>query len=183
MAWKGEVSKAHSRRVREGWFEKYAPEGKIGIDIGAGNDPLNKTFRRWDLKFGDGDATLMKGVPNNLYHTVHASHVLEHLDNPTIAVKNWYRILAPKGNLIILVPHRDLYEKKKELPSRWNHSHKSLWLPDIPDPPQTWSLKKTIQSAIPNSNIISFRILDEGYKKNGNKHPQGEYSIEAIIQK
>ena len=53
----GETSKAHDRRLKEGWFDKYAPPDRIGLDIGCGRDCLNKTFRRWDKIFGDGDAT------------------------------------------------------------------------------------------------------------------------------
>ena len=47
----GETSKAHNRRLEEGWFEKYAPPDRIGLDIGCGEDPLNKTFRRWGSNF------------------------------------------------------------------------------------------------------------------------------------
>ena len=78
---KGETSKAHNRRLDEGWFEKYAPEDKSGIDIGAQIDPLNQTFRRFDLIFGDGDATDMQGIEDNTFWTVYASHILEHISN------------------------------------------------------------------------------------------------------
>jgi SAM-dependent methyltransferase len=178
-----ETKKSHKRRKKEGWFEKYAPPDKLGIDIGAGGDPIHPTFRVWDIKFKDGDATLMKGVPDNSYHTVYASHILEHLTKPILALKNWYRILKPGGHLIVVVPHRDLYEKKKRLPSRWNRSHKTFWLPDKGEPPDTKNFKKIIRKAGPGK-IVLFRTLDEGFdyvKKN--KHSRGEYSIEAIIQK
>jgi len=180
----GEVSKAHARRLKENWFEKYCPEDKCGIDIGCQHDPINQTFRRWDIIFGDGDATHMAAVPDNKFWTVHASHVLEHLDDPVLAIRNWYRILRNGGNLIILVPHRDLYEKKLDLPSRWNQHHKTFWLPEKEQAPHTRSLKHIILEAIPEPNIISFRILDEGFhSESDSKHSTGEYSIEAIIQK
>lgn len=180
----GEVSKAYNRRVRENWFEKYCPEDKSGIDIGCQHDAINHTFRRWDIIFGDGDATFMEGVPDNKFWTVHASHVLEHVHDPVMAIQNWYRILKTGGNLIILVPHRDLYEKKLELPSNWNGDHKSFWLPETAEAPHTRSLKHTIFEAIPNAEIILFRILDEGYySESALTHSLGEYSIEAIIRK
>lgn len=179
-----EVSKAHKRRIQEGWFEKYCPEDKCGIDIGCQRDPINETFRRWDLIFGDGDATFMEGVSDNKFWTVHASHVLEHLKDPITGIKNWFRILRPGGHLIILVPHRDLYEKKKNLPSRWNFDHKSFWLPEVEEAPDTKSFKHTILEAIPNANIVSFQILKEGWiPKPENQHSEGEYSIEAVIKK
>lgn len=181
----GEVCKARERREREGWFDKYAPDDKSGIDIGCQTDPLNETFRRYDIMFGDPDATFMQGTSDEKFFTVHASHVLEHIDDPVTAVRNWYRILKPGGHLIILVPHRDLYEKKKELPSNWNFDHKSFWLPDREEPPHTRSLLGTILEAIPNANVVSFQVLDEGFDHDipADRHSVGEYSIEAIIQK
>lgn len=180
----GEVTKAKERRIREGWFEKYCPQDRSGIDIGCQTDPVNETFRRWDVIFGDGDATFMEGVSDNIFYTVHASHVLEHVAEPVTALQNWYRILAPGGHLIVLVPHRDLYEKSKKLPSKWNFEHRSYWLPDKEEAPFTRSLRGTIQEAIPDGEIVSFRVLDDGWVQlPDDVHPVGEYSIEAIVRK
>lgn len=178
----GETSKAFERRVKENWFNQYAPEQKSGIDIGCQNDPLNETFRRWDLIFGDGDATFMKNVPDETFQTVYASHVLEHLDQPTTAIKNWWRILKDDGYLIIIVPHRDLYERKLELPSQWNPDHKWFYLPDQAAK-QTLSLKQIIRDAL-GPVTIQMRVLSDGWIELPiNQHPVGEYSIEAIIKK
>lgn len=181
----GETSKAWARRIREGWFEKYAPEDKIGIDIGARQDPLNCTFRRYDWIYGDGDATAMESIPANTFHTVYASHILEHLQYPDKAIKRWYEITKPDGHLIIIVPHRDLYEKKRFLPSSWNPEHTYFWLPNEEDRPCTRSLKKTILDVVPDANIIVLRVLDEGYDYSIPKedHAVGEYSIECIVKK
>ncbi len=177
-----ESIKAHAHRVRDGWYDKYIRHP--GIDIGATNDPLNHTFRRYDLQYGDPDATFMEGIPDNTFMTVYCSHILEHVTDPHTAVKNWFRILAPGGHLIIMVPHRDMYEKKTELPSHWNHDHKSMWLPDKTEPPCTYSLKKLLAETIPSGIVVSFGILDEGFVSNGPlNHSSGEYSIEAIVQK
>jgi SAM-dependent methyltransferase len=179
-----ETSKAKNRRTKEGWFNKYAPDHLSGIDLGCRNDPLNHTFRRWDLIFGDSDATFMKGVPDESFYTVYASHILEHLNNPVIAITNWYRILKKDGHLIICVPHRDLYEGKKTLPSKWNHTHVTFWLPEKKEPPHTLPLRQTVLEAIPNANIVSFKVLKDGWVKvPSNKHPVGEYSIEIIVKK
>lgn len=182
---KGETSKARPRRLREGWFEKYAPEDQTGIDIGCATDPLNQTFRRYDFIFGDGDATFMEGVPNDAFQTVYASHVLEHLQYPEKAVKRWYEITRPGGHLIICVPHRDLYEKKRFLPSNWNPEHTYFWLPDAEERPCTRSLKKVVSEAIPNADIVELRVLDEGHNPNLTKtqHSVGEYTIECIVRK
>lgn len=180
---KGETSKAKPRRLKENWFKTYAPEDQTGIDIGCGPDPLNETFRRYDI--GDGDATYMEGVPNNIFHTVYASHVLEHLELPVLAVRRWLEILKPGGNLIIVVPHRDLYEKKRFTPSRWNEEHAYFWLPEEEDLPCTRSLKKVVREANHQARIIDMRVVDDGYNYSLDDvtHPVGEYAIECIVTK
>jgi SAM-dependent methyltransferase len=183
---RGETAKARKRRLREGWFERFAPKDLSGIDIGCQYDPLNQTFRRWDVIFGDGDASLMEGVPDQIFHTVYASHVLEHLADPVVALRNWYRILRRGGHLIVLVPHRDLYEKKTTLPSNWNGDHKWFWLPDCAEEPYTLSLEDVIRRAdLTGAEVVSLRVLDEGYDHNlpADVHPVGEFSIEAILRK
>lgn len=180
----GETRKAHARRKKEGWFEKYAPADKPGLDIGSQFDPLNKTFRRWDYLFGDGDATDLTDVPNETYHTVYASHILEHIDKPMRALQNWFRVLKPGGHMIVVVPHRDLYEKRKTLPSQWNPEHRWFWMPDDSELPCTICLKDLIES-IPNAELVEYRVLDEGYDHSlpVNHHPVGEFSIEAVVRK
>lgn len=183
---RGETTKARERRLREGWFERFAPEDRPGIDIGCQYDPLNQTFRRWDHLFGDGDAALMEGVHDRTFHTVYASHVLEHMVDPVVALKNWYRILKRGGHLIVLVPHRDLYEKKKTLPSNWNTDHKWFWLPDRAEEPHTLSLEDVIRRAeLDDAEVVYLRVLDEGYDRSlpVDVHPVGEFSIEAIIKR
>lgn len=181
----GETTKAHKRRVREGWYDKYAPSHRSGIDIGSGPDPINHSFRRWDKRYGEGDGVILEGVPPNTFHTVYCSHVLEHIDDTQRAIARWYEVLRPGGHLIIMVPHRDLYEQKKELPSYFNIWHKHFWLPEQEEAPCTKSLKKEVLQAIPDANIVSLRVLDEGYVPGDmyDLHALGEYSIEIIIQK
>jgi len=180
----GETQKAKARREREGFFEKYVDLSRPGIDIGCQHDPLNAIFRRYDLIFGDGDCTEMADCPDAAFGTVYASHVLEHVHEPVAALQSWWRILAPGGNLIVSVPHRDLYEKKKELPSNWNFDHKWFWLPEKNEAPHTLSFKAVIEQAIPDANIVYFKVCDEGWVDVGPlNHSTGEFSIEAVVKK
>jgi SAM-dependent methyltransferase len=180
----GETAKARSRRQREGWFARYVPLDRPGIDIGCGRDPLNAVFRRYDQAYGDGDAQFMAGVPDNSFTTVYASHVLEHVHDPGIALENWYRILAPGGYLLISVPHRDLYERRKTLPSRWNGDHKTFWLPETHEPPITRGLRQTIGDSLSLAVLVELRIVNEGYIDPGPEHhAHGEFSIEAVLRK
>ncbi len=175
-----ETRKAHERRVREGWYERNIRG--VGIDIGSGPDPIGCGLRSWDK--AQGDATLMARVMDDSCDTVYASHVLEHLADPYKALVNWYRILRPGGKLIVCVPHRDLYEKRKVLPSRWNLEHKSFWLPWIGEGNYTFGLLDTLGRAIGYERIELIRVLDDGYVSNGSDvHSSGEYSIEGIVRK
>lgn len=179
----GETWKAHQRRSTTGWFDKYAPPDKPGIDISPNGDPLNHTFRRWIYEI-DGDATSMKGVPDDTFQTTYSSNVLEHLSFQKTALSNWYRITAPGGHLIVLVPDRDRYEKRNALPSRWNKEHKWFFLGDRDDPPYTFHFRALIKEAIPEGQIVSYELLDEGFDYRGdNEHSFGEYCWEAIILK
>ena len=175
-----ETIKAKQRRINTGWFNKYAQEP--GIDLGCQYDSLTETFRKWDVIFGDGDATHMEGVANEQYSTVYASHLLEHLEDYQTALTNWWRILKPDGHLIVVVPHRDLYEKKPQPPSRWNPDHKWFFLPDEDDPPRCLSFKRVI-TELPGE-LVSFEVLQDGWINLGAKtHSLGEFSIEAIVKK
>jgi SAM-dependent methyltransferase len=177
-----ETNKSKKHRISDGWFDKYIRYP--GIDIGSSNDPIDEKFDLWDFCLGNTDATYMEGVSDNKYKTVYCSHIIEHLYYPLEGIKNWYRILASGGHLIILAPHRDLYEKRKKLPSRWNSDHKTFWLPEEYEPPNTFSLKHTILQAIPNANIVSLNVLNEDWCSESDlKHSNGEYSIEIIVRK
>lgn len=179
----GETSKAFARRLREGWFDRYVRPGLSGIDIGCGTDPLCHTFRRYDK--ADGDAQTMAGVPSGVFHTVYASHILEHLHDPGVALESWFRLLAPGGLLIVSVPHRDLYERRLTLPSRWNDEHKTFWLPGLRhEPPCTRGLLLTCHEALPLAEVVDLRVITEGFHDPGpDRHAHGEFSIEMVVRR
>lgn len=182
-----ETAKARARRLREGFFDRFC--SGVGIDIGAGGmhgiplDPLFPDIRCWDL--GDGDATFMAGVPNEAFDFVYSSHCLEHIWNPWLALRNWWRILKPGGHLIVYVPHRDLYEKKRELPSRFNPDHKFFILPWHDDLPYTLGLGPLVLGAVgPGAALCKLAVCDEGWEPVApTDHSYGEYAIEMVVQK
>jgi SAM-dependent methyltransferase len=184
-----ETSKAYERRVKEGFFEKYV-KGKV-IDIGVGridthdgSDPLTPDCDTWDKD--NGNAELMSSVADETYNTVYNSHLLEHLNQPILAIQNWFRILKKGGYLIICVPHRDLYERKKNMPSQWNRDHKFFILPETEELPDTKSLKAIINEALVDEpyKLISITTQDTSNNKDKpHEHGNGEYQIEAIIYK
>jgi SAM-dependent methyltransferase len=177
-----ETGKAHDRRLAEGWFDKYAPEDRSGLDLLPGWDRLNQTFRVFGPEYGDGEVSRLDSIGDEKFWTVYASYTLAYIMDYATAIRNWYRVLKTGGHLIILVPHRDLYEKKLELPSRWNRGHTAFWMPET-NGDYTYSLRHTVLDAIPQCDVVSLQTLDFGYNPNGDDHPIGEYSIEMIVKK
>ncbi len=124
-----EQSKAAKRRVTQPAFLTRYFVGS-GLDIGAGPDglsrycgvfPLLHAVRDWDL--ADGDAQYLRGVADGSVDFLHASHCLEHMRDPRVALANWLRVVRPGGHLIITVPDEDMYERGV-WPSRRNSDHK-----------------------------------------------------------
>lgn len=168
--------------MRDGFLERYV-RGR-GIDIGCGDDPLTDDCDRWDLVLGLGDATVMATVPDGAYDRVYSSHLLEHLFEPIAGLRRWWRLLRNDGYLILFVPHRDLYEKRRTLPSRFNSDHKFFLLPDRDDPPHTLSLAHMLGAATPGGRLLYLRTCDERHTNTDPAHhSDGEYSIEAVVQK
>jgi SAM-dependent methyltransferase len=176
----GETTKAHARRTREGFFEKYC--GGNGLDIGYGGDLLSATCIGWDIE--DGDAQLLDRIADEAFDLVYSSHTLEHVEDASEALRNWYRVVKPGGHLIIFVPDRDLYEKKPTLPSRWNPEHKRFFLLDRDEPPDTIGLLPLIERNLPDAEIVSAQRCAEGHTiVDPLVHSDGEYSIEIIVRK
>ncbi|HZW39724.1 MAG TPA: methyltransferase domain-containing protein [Ignavibacteriaceae bacterium] len=175
-----ETTKAKSRRMREGFYDKYV-QGK-GLDIGYGGDKLVDNEDIWD--FEHGDAQFLNGVEDNKYDFVYSSHTLEHMVDAEEAIKNWFRVVKPGGYLLLYIPHRDLYEKKKTLPSRFNKDHKHFFLPYNDEAPDTIGIETLIKRVLKNYEIIYIKECKEGFESvSPEKHGKGEFSIEAVIKK
>ena len=191
-----EASKAMIRRSYDKRFVTRWLVGD-GIDIGAGIDsighyqrlfPLMGTVRAWDAY--DGDAMIMDGVPDASYDFVHSSHCLEHLHNPTIALKNWVRICKPNGYLVLMVPDEDLYEQGV-WPSTFNGDHKwsftigkqSSWCP------KSVSLIDLLRDVLDQVRILKLELLDMNYDYGiGGRLDQtmtlmGESAIEVVLRR
>jgi SAM-dependent methyltransferase len=175
-----ETSKAKKRRMEEGFFEKYC-QGN-GLDIGYGGDLLCPNCKGWDIE--DGDAQTLEGLPDNHFDFVYSSHCLEHVNDAADAISNWWRVLKPGGYLILYIPERDLYERKKTLPSRWNTSHKRFFLLDKDELPDTVGILPLIEKTLENYTITKAELCKQNYKlASETSQASGEYSIEVILKK
>ena len=90
--------------------------------------------------------------------------------------------------MILYVPHRDRYELKKNLPSKWNADHKLFLLPHQDEPPHTWSVHTLLSLALMEQGELPYHIeyirtCDEGWADPKGEHPYGEYSIEVVLKK
>ena len=184
--------------IRRSYDIRYATRWLVGdgIDIGAGDDPiagyrplfpLMKSARYWDRP--EGDAMLMEGVDDASYDFVHSSHCLEHLVDPTEALRNWVRICKPGGHLLIMVPDEDLYEQGV-WPSTYNYDHRwtfsigkaSSWSP------RSVNVTDLLRSVFDMVTILKIELLDSGYLYNAQRFDQtmtllGECAIEIILRK
>jgi SAM-dependent methyltransferase len=175
-----ETAKAYSRRMREGFFESFCNGN--GLDVGYGGDLLADNCQGWD--FEHGDAQFLKEIDILHYDFVYSSHTLEHMLKPDVALKNWWRVVKPGGYLILYVPDRELYEKKKSLPSRWNYDHKHFFLLDRDEPPDTIGLLPLIERSLVRYEIVYAKECNEGHTvTNLDLHSDGEYSLEIVLRK
>ncbi len=176
----GETTTAKLRRVRENFFENFCKGS--GLDIGYGGDILTDNCKGWDYE--DGDAQYLSSLGDSEFDFVYSSHTLEHMVDAGLSLQNWWRVLKPGGFLIVYIPHRDLYEKKTTLPSRWNADHKHFFLPDADEPPDTIGVKAMIERSLTTYEVIYIRECREGWTISDPLiHSNGEYSIEFVLRK
>jgi len=97
-----------------------------GIDVGAGNDPVQLPgCKAFDTQDGDANHLSRYIEPGSLDY-VHASQCLEHMRDPRAALLDWSVCVKSGGYLVVTVPSWALYEHFV-WPSRFNPDHKSAW--------------------------------------------------------
>ena len=190
-----ECSKAVMRRLADTRFASRFFVGE-GIDIGAGEDPLSlygELFPRmaglfaWDLP--QGDAQELAGVADASFDFVHSSHSLEHMRDPTIALRNWFRVLKPGGHLVFVVPDEDLYEQG-QFPSSRNSDHK--WTFTINKArswsPQSVNVMDLVWQLGDAAQPVKMELLDATFRYDLPRFDQtltpiGECGIEVVLRK
>ena len=190
-----ECTKAFVRRAADINFTARYFVGD-GIDIGGAPDPVSlyaqffprmASVRVWDLK--DGDAQSMQGVADATYDFVHSSHCLEHLVDPAVGLRNWFRILKPGGHLVTIVPDEDLYEQGV-FPSTYNSDHK--WTFTV-SKARSWSEKsrnliELLTQLGPAADLRKLECLDSTYlygmpRFDQTLTPIGEAGVEFVVRK
>lgn len=148
-----ESARANRRRASSHLWQRVL-SGR-GIDIGCGDDPVNKEgkfpdillLETFDIK--DGDASYMtRYKEQEVYDFVYSSHCLEHLPSPLQAIREWWALVKVGGYLAFQVPDEDLYEQGV-FPSRWNPDHK-----------KTFTLFKSFDQRDKSWSVHSINVID-----------------------
>ncbi|MGH7187572.1 MAG: methyltransferase domain-containing protein [Acetobacteraceae bacterium] len=178
----GEVGKTFVMRLTNGFFTKYM-SGKAILDIGyrgANKDavPILPHATGVDLDYPGYDGIRLPFADGSA-DTVFASHVLEHVSDAQLALRDWFRVIRTGGFIVCIVPHQFLYERRRSLPSDWSGEHLRFYSPA--------TLLCEVEEALePNSyRVRHLADNDFGYvyAMSPDHHPAGCYEIELVVEK
>lgn len=178
-----ESSKLYRQRCEDGFWDAFIA-GRVVLDIGyRGGTPdalpivEGAIGVEQDMPGYDGLNLLF---PDNSVDTIHASHVLEHVEPSIAYLREWHRVLRIDGTMILMVPHAYLYERRLTVPpSRWSPEHLRSYTPG--------SLLTEIEQALePNSYRVEYLAdNDVGYYYDipSDTHPVGCLEIVCVLRK
>jgi SAM-dependent methyltransferase len=179
----GEPSKTFLLRLTDGFFEKYMA-GRVILDIGykgAEEDaavPILPHAIGVDLDYPGYDGVRLP-FDDGAVDTIFASHVLEHVPDYRTVIRDWFRTLRVGGFIVCFVPHHWLYEKKRDLPSRWNEDHKRFYTPAL--------LLREFEESLPPNGYRIRHLVDNDlgylYEIGAEQHAAGCYEIELVVEK
>ena len=176
-----ESSKTYQEKHSNNFFNKYM--GGCGLDVGYKGYlkdvvPILPGATGVDLDYPGYDGRTLPFI-NESQDYVYSSHVLEHVSDYVGFIRDLYRVVKFDGHLILTVPHKYLYEKKRQPPSRYNADHKRFYTPS--------SLLSEVEEALtPNSYRVEIcRDVADGfdYSIPAEKHSGGCYEIELVLKK
>lgn len=145
-----------------------------GVDQFIGGDAATDLGRQFDLVF--------------------SSHTIEHLDEPWVAAKQWWKMVKPGGYLFVIAPSWEHYERKVWPPTK-NPDHRTAWVmlteSDHEWPAHVCGLLNVV--ALENwagdgfVNVLRATTLDEGFDPHTTRDQTAdgtcECGLEVVIQK
>ncbi len=174
--------RSYARRVASGFMHRYF-SGDAILDIGyRGGDPnavpITENAIGIELDYPGYDGVHLP-FPDASQDTILAGHVLEHIPVYKPVLQDWYRVLRIGGFMVLILPHRHLFERVCDLPSRWNGDHKRFYTPA--------SLLAEIEDALPVNGYRVRHLADNDfefdYDRPLHQSPVGCYEIELVIEK
>ena len=108
-----------------------------GLDLGCGSKKIKDSAIGCDLGKGGNSAAdfsidLECGLTlfaSDTFDFIFSSHYLEHVKNPLGVLQEWWRVIRPGGNLVLYLPHADLYPRMGHEGA--NPDHKSDFTPEM----------------------------------------------------
>ena len=180
----GGTSLALSRWQRDGaFYRQEVIRGRV-LDIGHGHDPLSRYAASFPLagpytcidhQLQDArhaaewlEADAEKGLHvlgRRTFDLVYSSHCLEHVWNPSAALKAWWERVAPGGHLLVIVPSWVHYERCV-WPPRVNTDHKTAWLLEMPSERPLPFIRGLLDEvkALAGAEIRRAQTLDAGFR-------------------
>jgi SAM-dependent methyltransferase len=156
-------------------FEQSILQGSV-VDIGAGPDKIVPHALGFDQD--QGDANHISQYIDNTFDCVYSSHCLEHMQDPQLALQDWWRLVKADGYLFFIVPDEDLYEQGV-FPSRFNGDHKFTF---TLSKKKSWSPVSVnvfdMVRQLADCEIVSLNLNDINYDRAMQKH--GNFRAGAI---
>lgn len=134
MSWSLETSVGfESDKIK---FEVLPYLARGGIDVGCGarkvwphligiDNQVDSRLFGTDMKpdIVVGNAARLALFADGAIDNVFSSHLLEHIEDWQAALREWWRVLKVGGNLILYLPHADLYPNIGEPGANPDHKH------------------------------------------------------------
>ncbi|MBB5730439.1 hypothetical protein FHS99_002942 [Sphingomonas prati] len=177
-----ESGKSYATKIADGFIDRYL-SGPAVMEVGyVGYDhqtvPIVPQAVGVDIGYPGYDGQRFPFADQSL-DAIYSSHCYEHIPDYRAVLKDWFRLLKNGGFLIIVVPHQHLFERKRQMPSRWNPDHKRFYTPR--------SLLGEMESAL-DENSYRIRHLVENdagfnYRPTPRETGSGCYEIELVVER
>lgn len=177
-----ESQKSYADKVESGFFAKYLAGENI-LDVGfAGHEgtgqPIVANAIGIDINYPGYDGIRLP-FDDESQDAVYSSHCYEHIADHINALKDWFRVLKVGGFIVLVVPHAHLFERRENLPSRWNADHKHFFTPG--------KLLSEIEAAFPPNTFRVRHLCDNDKGFDYAAMPQdpvgGCFEIELVLEK
>jgi len=177
-----ESRKTYADKITSGFIDKYL-SGPAVLELGykgyiSGTVPIVPQAIGVDLGYPGYDGVTLPFADES-FDAIYSSHCFEHIPDYCEVLRDWYRLLKIGGHIIIVVPHQQMFEKKRSLPSPSNPDHRRFYTVE--------SLAGELAEAFEEN---SYRIRhvaenDQGFNySDPPKSPSyGCYEIECVVEK
>jgi SAM-dependent methyltransferase len=133
------------------------------LDIGAGKDPIHPNAMAFDLE--QGNAEIINNYLQTKFSCVFSSHCLEHMNDPKMALLEWWKLVEDGGSMIFIVPDEDLYEQGV-FPSLFNGDHKATF---TISKESSWSTRSynvlDLVKILENADLVYCKLQDNEYER------------------